>query len=572
MNLLVRFFHSIYRVFRALIRWISQTTVSAIILGVLIFIVVNFYVFSSIVNLNSFFYSFLLLSLLTDGLFILLHLPRRKKTHKRKESFNPSKLTIVIACHNGEDIITETVKGAAMHVPLDQIIIVSDASTDNTAEVAKATGARVIVNPKNLHKVGSINAAMKHVHTPYVLILDDDTLIGKTFIPTSLLDEGYTAVAFNVMPVKHKTLINELQQFEYRSTMQVGKHLRAATGAIGNISGAIGLYRSEDLRRQITMHSGQFAGEDEQRTLLAHMYGEGKGITYTDSLVLTHAPDTYKVLYLQRAFSWCISTPELFMLYWRVILSHRFHYLLKMEKAYLVYIYITEPLRILFLWALFLRPKNLIITYAFYLGLNLLIWLRLGRQDTLRAILLSPLYTLGLTVCRIIGYFYWLKVKTRYLLDKKHKSIIGRWLIAEYVLIFLIILGSWLVSVQHFRSDLNLFNKIRSENLTDNEQAFKYDVNSPLSSLIAATPPSDDVVTVLLEQGDNKRAIAHKAVDKMLIEDPRLHIDDSKRWLVDRQISDHLPALPAFQPNLTIQVARSLITQAIAAQSQGIPQ
>lgn len=565
-----RIFYKIRAIILGFVRWIKQMTLSAIILGVLLFIVVNFYIFSSIVTLNSFFYAFLLLSILTDGLFLLLHLPRRSSSRKKENTFDPKKLTVVIACHNGEDVIAETIKNAAVHVPLNQIIVVSDASTDGTTEVARATGARVIVNKENLHKVGSINAAMKYVDTPYVLILDDDTLIGETFIPTSLLDEGYTAVAFNVMPVEENTLLNELQRFEYRGTMQMGKNLRSKTGAIGNISGAIGLYRTADLRKQITMHSGQFAGEDEQRTLLAHMYGQGKGITYTDSLVLTHAPDTYLSLFRQRAFSWCISTPELFTLYWRVILSHRFHYLLKTEKAYLLYIYLTEPLRLLFLWSLFIRPRHLLIAYVFYLTLNLLIWMRLGFKDTFRSVILSPVYTLGLTAGRFIGYFYWLKVKARYLIGKKHRDVSDRWLLMEYTVVLFVIVGSWTVSIQHFRNELNLFNKIRTDNLTSLEDAFEYEQTGGLSTLLTDTTDTTDSIRVPYEKGDNKRAIAHKAVDKLLLEESELSVDDTVRWEVDDYVAKRLTNLPLYQPNLTIPIKYTLVLEAILAQTQRV--
>jgi cellulose synthase/poly-beta-1,6-N-acetylglucosamine synthase-like glycosyltransferase len=542
--------------------WIKQILLSALILGILVFIVVNFYIFSSIVNLDSFFYAFLLLSLLTDGLFILIHLPRRRQRDK-KTYFNPDTLTIVIACYNGEDVIADTIKSAAKHVPLDQIIVVSDASTDKTAEIARKCGARVIVNEKNLQKVGSINAAMAHVRTPYVLILDDDTLIGDSFIPTSLLDDGHTAVAFNVMPMAEKTLINELQRFEYHITMQVGKNLRAATGAIGNISGAIGLYRTDDLRRQITLHSGQFAGEDEQRTLLAHMYGQGKGITYTDSLVLTKAPATYRDLFRQRAFSWSLAVPELFLLYWRVLLSPRMHYLLKAEKAYQIYIYLTDPLRILFAWALIIRPNHLITTYGFYFILNLLIWLRLGRKDTLRSVVLSPVYALGLTVCRFIGYFYWLKVKAIYLRRRLHRSAIDRPLLLEYGFIMLVIIGSWMLSIQHFRNDMNLFQKIRDDNLTSNEQAFNYDTASTTTSLTAADLTSTDSEIVLVEPGDTLRALAHKGIDKWLLEQPTPSVTDDNRWQVDELVAAQLPASTLYQPNLPIHIPRSLIQEAI---------
>jgi cellulose synthase/poly-beta-1,6-N-acetylglucosamine synthase-like glycosyltransferase len=525
--------------------------------------------------LNSFFYVFLLLSLLTDGLFVFLHLPRRRRSGKsQKVSFDPSKLTIIIASYNGEDVITETVKQANIHVPLRQILVVSDASTDNTAEAARAAGARVIVNPQNLHKVGSINAAMVYVHTPYVLIVDDDTLIGDTIIPTSLLDEGFTAVAFNVMPVAVKSLVNELQRFEYRVSMQVGKHLRASTGAIGNVSGAIGLYRSADLRRQITMHSGQFSGEDEQRTLLAHLYGEGKGITYTDSLVLTEAPATYKELFTQRAYSWAMSTPELFFLYWRVLLSHKFHYLLKAEKAYLIYIYLTDPLRILFCWTLFMQPKHLFVAYGFYFVLNLITWLRLGRKDTFRSVALSPLYSLGLTLCRFIGNFYWLKEKGTYLIRRKHRNAPQRYLLAEYCLIFLVIIGSWGMSVHHFRNEMNLFKTINTQKLTDNGSVFSYTTSpTSTSSSVLATSPDASYVLVSVEAGDTSRAVAYKAIQALQAEQPTLQISSDLEWKVEELLGTQLPTIDSSSSgvNTVLQVQKDLIKQAIAT-AQGSTQ
>lgn len=554
------------RAFRATTSWTSGTISSGIILGILFFIIVNFYVFSSIVNLNSFFYAFLLLSLLTDGIFLLVHLPRKRKMSTRNVSLDPSKLTIVIASYNGADVIEATIRDANVHVPLKQIIVISDASTDATAEVAGKTGARVIVNEKNLHKVGSINAALRHVLTPYVLIVDDDTLIGGTKLPTSLLDEGYTAVAFNVMPVKHKTLINELQRFEYRSSMQVGKHLRGTSGAIGNVSGAIGLYRTSDLRKQIKMHSGQFAGEDEQRTLLAHLYGEGKGITYTDSLVLTQAPDTYESLFRQRAFSWSMSTPELFVLYWRVLLSSKFHYLLKAEKAYLVYIYLTDPLRILFCWTLFLHPAHLILAYGFYTVLNILIWARLGFKDTFRSVLFMPIYSLGLTLARFIGNFYWFLEKSRYLFRRLHRKASERHLIMEYVSIFVVIAASWFISATHFRSEMNIFQNIRSQRLTSNDSAFSYSSAPVLSSTAAYSAPADaSYVVVAIEQGDTSRALAHKAIESLVTTQPSITLSDDQLAIAEEQLSANMPIVTSSNINTVFQVDKAVITAAISA-------
>ena len=558
------------KLLRNFLAWLKSVGASAIIVGILFFIIVNFYVFSSIVNLDSFFYAFLLLSLLTDGLFTFIHLPRRAG-QKQNLDFDASKLTVVIASYNGEGVIAETIRGAQQHVPLDQIIVVSDASTDDTAEVAHKTGARVIVNERNLHKVGSINAAIAHVKTPYVLILDDDTLIGDTFIPTSLLDEGYTAVAFNVMPVAEKSLVNEIQRFEYRTTMQLGKQLRANVGAIGNISGAIGLYRTTDLAKQITLHSGQFAGEDEQRTLLAHMYGEGKGIAYSDSLVLTMAPATYKDLFKQRAFSWSLSVPELFVLYLRVLLSSKYHYTLKAEKAYQIYIYLTDPLRILFLWTLLMRPSHLVYTYVFYTALSLIIWLRLGAKDTFRSVVLTPVYTLALTLCRFIGYFYWFSVKGKYLAKRLHRPIVGRKLLLEYGLLLLVVAGSWGFSVIHFRNDLHLFNTIRSERLNNNSDQFNY-AYSDYGSIRNTPAFGTDQIAVPMEMGDNARAIAHKAVDQYAILHPA-QMTSAQRWQVDHDLAMTLPALPTYYPNVAVPVSEEAIVQALtAANVQGVQQ
>ncbi|HEY5667576.1 MAG TPA: glycosyltransferase [Candidatus Saccharimonadales bacterium] len=555
-------------------RWTGYIISSSIIFGLLVFIVVNFYVFSSIVNLDSFIYAFLLLSLLTDGLFAFIHFPRRRQhsVGKKQTHFDPAKLTIVIACHNGADVIKETIDGAVKHVPPKQVIVVSDASTDDTAKIARESGVYVIENKVNLHKVGSINAALDAVNTPYVLILDDDTLIGDTLIPTSLLDEGYTAVAFNVMPVRERTLINELQRFEYRNSMQVGKHMRAKAGAIGNVSGAIGLYRTHDLRQQIKKHSGQFAGEDEQRTLLAHMYGEGKGITYTDSLVLTKPPATYRELFRQRAFSWSLSVPELFILYWRVLLSPRYHFLLKAEKSYLLYIYLTDPLRMLFAWALILRPVHIITTYVFYLLLNTAIWLRIGRQDTLRAIIFSPLYTLSMTVCRFIGYFYWLVEKARYLGKRRYRPVTERRLLLEYSLTFLVIAVSWVISAQHFVNDMQLLSDIRSGSLSNNSEsgAFNYTSISVAPSIaLSNAAVSSDVVSVLMEQGDTPRAVADKAINEVLIQSPSITLGDAQRWKADMWLVGQLPSLAHYEPGKAIDLSRGTVQRAIDISLRG---
>lgn len=550
-----------------------QIVISGVIVSVLLFIIVNFYLFSSIVSLDTFIIIFLILSLMTDGAFLLMHLVRRP-VKKRRYEVDKSKVSAVIACYNGADEIGETIEHLLHQIPRKQIFIVSDASTDNTVEVAKSYGVNVIKNKRNLNKAFSVSVGVHYVKTPYVLILDDDVLIGNTTIPTNLMDEGYSAVAFDVMPIKTDTFVNAIQQFEYRSSMHIGKNLRASASAIGNVSGAIGLYRTDDLREQAYLHSGQFAGEDEQRTLLSHIYGRGKGITFSEETVFTHVPNTFHALYRQRAYSWNLSVPELLPLYMNILFSPKYHYLLKTEKAYSTYIYLTDPLRILFLWTLLLRPRYLVLTYGLYVLLNTAMWLKTKRKDQFLVVIMYPFYTLWLSFCRFIGNFYWFKVKAVYFKKRFHRMVYNRRIVLESIAVMAVFITTWVVSGYHFSQDMRLFNKIRSSRLESQEQAFNYD--SDQSQQISGTdglnlpfskqaPSVGTYMSVDLEKGDTVRAVAHKAVDKALESRTDVRVPYDKRYKVDMSVVAAIQKDGAYlsTPTSTLLIDSAAVNQAI---------
>jgi cellulose synthase/poly-beta-1,6-N-acetylglucosamine synthase-like glycosyltransferase len=566
----IAFYKKVIAGIAAAFNWARGVCSSAIILAILFFIVINFYVFSSIVNLNSFFYSFLFLSLLTDGTYILMHLPRKRVQHKNL-SFDPAKVTILIACYNGEATIAQTIAEAAKQIPLNQIIVVSDASTDKTAEVALEAGAKVIVNRKNMHKAFSISIGMKAVKTPYVLVLDDDTFVGDAFIPNNLLDEGYDAVAFNVLPAQQNTLINQLQQFEYRQSMQLGKDLRASAGAIGNVSGAIGLFRTSDLVTQVTRHSGQFAGEDEQRTAFVHLLGKGKGITYSDAPVITQPPSTYIELYRQRAYKWSPALSEMFMLYWRILLSPKYHYTLKAEKAYNLYYFLTDPLRLLFFWTLLTRSTHLIVMYVFYLILNIIVWAKLRFKANFRAVLLFPIYSLFLTVCRFIGHIYWIYIKFLYFTKRLYIYTQHRHIRLEYASIFAVIILIWSISGLHFARDLSLLSKIHSNSLNNSTTQFNYDNSASVQTYAQPqpAPPNASYLSIPVQPGDTQRAVAYKAIIEYLTQQSdvgALQVEHEKAY---SYLAAQIPSFGSSVPGLAIHVEKSLVQQALDYERTG---
>lgn len=422
-----------------------------IILSAFVGLMVFFYVFS----VNSASLRLLLIAYLItvgiDALMLGLHIFRHHPP-VAAERFDPTKLTILIICYNGADILPETLRQAMKHVPPRQIIVVSDNSSDHTVEVAKAMGARAYANNRNYGKSMSINRHIHRVKTPYVLILDDDTLIGRTFIPTSLLDAGYSAVAFNVLPAPTRSLANYFQQFEYLKSMVIRKGLRTVSASVGNVSGAIGLYHTAALWKQAVLHSGQSGGEDQQRTLLTHLTQQGKGVVYCSSTVYTLAPDSLVKVFKQRAFKWNTAAHENFLLLLRAILHPDTHYMLKIEKTYALFVLLTDPFRMLFFYLILFAPIGSFITHilliaAFYVVLEIAAWFKTGRENPLWVAILFPLYAKMCAVARFTAHFYWFKKKYVYSLRNHfHRLINGRHLLREYSLVSVLLVMLWSVA------------------------------------------------------------------------------------------------------------------------------
>ena len=164
----------------------------------------------------------------TDGLLLAFTVGRRPPSPVEAAPSLSTNVTAVIACYNGADVIGDTIAHLLPHVPADRIIVVSDSSTDDTAAVASSFGVRVVENRFNRNKALSINRVAPMVTTRYTLILDDDTLLGAEPIPVGLLDDGYAAVAFDVMPIATGTLVNQMQNLRVPEVDDAGKgaHVR----------------------------------------------------------------------------------------------------------------------------------------------------------------------------------------------------------------------------------------------------------------------------------------------------------------------------------------------------------
>lgn len=95
-------------------------------------------------------------------------------------------VSICIPVYNRADLIAETISSALSQTyePLE-ILVVDNASTDNTAEVVSQflySGVRYIRNPENLGQFGNLNRCIDLSHGDFIHILHSDDCIPPDFI------------------------------------------------------------------------------------------------------------------------------------------------------------------------------------------------------------------------------------------------------------------------------------------------------------------------------------------------------------------------------------------------------
>lgn len=86
-------------------------------------------------------------------------------------------VTAIIPAYNEEQTVADVVNCVKRVDKVERVIVVSDGSTDRTAEIARNCGADVIELAENVGKGGAIKVGVNECRTDIILFLDAD-LIG----------------------------------------------------------------------------------------------------------------------------------------------------------------------------------------------------------------------------------------------------------------------------------------------------------------------------------------------------------------------------------------------------------
>ncbi|MET1072504.1 MAG: glycosyltransferase family 2 protein [Umezawaea sp.] len=99
-------------------------------------------------------------------------------------------VAVLIAAHDQEDLVRRALEAAARLVPPANVHLVSDDSTDRTAEVARETGAQVAETMGRLGRSGAFDAGIQAFRLvdrfEFVVLLDADTVLHPDYLDAVL--------------------------------------------------------------------------------------------------------------------------------------------------------------------------------------------------------------------------------------------------------------------------------------------------------------------------------------------------------------------------------------------------
>lgn len=215
-----------------------------------------------------------------------------------------SATAVLVASKNGAGSIGDTVRSA---VGQADVYVVSDGSTDDTADVARAAGAVVLDLETNVGKPAALQCAVRHfgltARYDTLAILDDDTVIEGDFLvrASRAMKEG-TAIVVGKTATRWTDErkwnlwlgARAYAYWRYQATVRRGQ---SALNVMSCISGSNSLYRTE-LLDQVLVPDTPYIVDDTYWTLETHRRNLGR-IVYEPGAVAwicdpTNLRDWYK--------------------------------------------------------------------------------------------------------------------------------------------------------------------------------------------------------------------------------------------------------------------------------------
>ena len=241
-------------------------------------------------------------------------------------------VAVIIAAHNEALVISDTIRSALQLVPAGSIHVISDGSSDDTAQVARDAGVEVLELNPNRGKAGALVAGIEHFELDsryqVVLLLDADTRLSADYLETGLpsfRDPEVVAVAGRVSTIEDPQPSTLIGRFlvAYRERLYVIVQLMLKYGqaskrinAISIIPGFASMYRANILP-QIDITAPDLVIEDFNMTFEIHDKQLGRIAFHPQSAVAyTQDPDRFPD-YVKQVNRWTLG-------FWQTVRRHHF--------------------------------------------------------------------------------------------------------------------------------------------------------------------------------------------------------------------------------------------------------
>jgi len=247
--------------------------------------------------------------------------------------WTPSDVAVLIAARNEELVLPATLRAARAIVPASQIFVVSDASTDCTATIARSHGARVMELVHNRGKAGAIVAGLKHFDLAgrfaIVMLLDADTHPSPDYLESGLQLFNHRKVvavagrAATLFDSRTSTRVGRLllayRERTYVAVQTLHKFGQGArhANAVTIVPGFASMYRTHVLS-SVDIAAPGLAIEDYNMTFEIHAKNLGR-VAFDPSAARAYTQDPDSIdEYVRQVRRWSLG-------FWQTTMRHRLH-------------------------------------------------------------------------------------------------------------------------------------------------------------------------------------------------------------------------------------------------------
>ncbi len=241
-------------------------------------------------------------------------------------------LAVLMAAHNEEVVIDDSLAAITSLVPPENVHVVSDGSTDRTVELARRHGVNVIETATNVGKAGALEEGIRRFglvkRFSLVLLLDADTRLDPGYFQAALPlfdDPDVAAVAgcahshWRTSGLSHVgRLITAHRSRVYALTQRLLKYGQTwrRTNATHIVPGFASMYRTSVLPH-ITINPPGLVIEDFNMTFEVYRKKLGQVGFALNAKAVTQDPDTLHD-YIRQTKRWALGL-------WQTVRRHRLH-------------------------------------------------------------------------------------------------------------------------------------------------------------------------------------------------------------------------------------------------------